>query len=62
VENIGLPTLDLNPSQKPHQTSEFRDFLSTLSVEIEKTKLLDYCKTNKKESNYKTKKKLFHSL
>ncbi len=43
--------------------TEFRNFLHDISVEIEtKTKLLDYCKTEIKETNYKTKKLLFKHL
>ena len=38
--------------------TEFRDFLLSISVEIEKTKLLDYCKTKLKEKNYLAKKSL----
>lgn len=43
--------------------TEFRDFLQEkFSIIIDKTKLLDYCKTDIKESNYTTKKGLFKPL
>ncbi len=42
--------------------TEFRDFLSAMSIYIEKTKLLDYCKTDLKEKNYFSKKALFKPL
>jgi hypothetical protein len=43
--------------------TEFRDFLhNAFAIEIDKTKLLDYCKTLNKESTYTSKKGLFKNL